>query len=66
VDPVEDALAFFERVGPAARALAAAAPAEREAMEEGLRNMLADHRRDDKVAFRAAAWIWSATAGEAA
>lgn len=62
-DPVEDALGFFSRIGPAARAMRDAAPDRREAMRESLRAALAGHVRDGAVTFPAAAWIWTATAG---
>jgi len=63
-DPVADALSFFSRIGPAARAMADAPPERRAAMRDSLRTALADHLHDGAVTFRAAAWIWSATAGE--
>ena len=63
-DPVADALSFFSRIGPAARAMADAAPDRRAAMCDSLWSALADHLHDGAVTFPAAAWIWSATAGE--
>ncbi|MBO9623121.1 MAG: class I SAM-dependent methyltransferase [Sphingomonas sp.] len=65
-DPVEDALGFFSRIGPAARAMIDAAPDRRGAMRESLRAMLAARAADEVVAFGAGAWIWTATAGEPA
>lgn len=65
-DPVEDALGYFLRIGPAARTIAAAAPDRRDAMRESLRAALADHLHDGAVTFAASAWIWTATAGETA
>jgi len=65
-DPVEDALGFFSRIGSAARAMADAPPGRREAMRDALRAALAAHVRNGAVAFRAGAWIWTATAGEVA
>lgn len=65
-DPVEDALAFLSRIGPAARALADAAPERREAMRDALRVMPAARAADGAVTFDASAWIWTATAGDAA
>ena len=62
-DPVEDALGFFSRIGPAARAMHDAAPDRRAAMRASLRAALAGHVRDGAVTFPAAAWIWTATAG---
>ncbi|RYY25119.1 MAG: class I SAM-dependent methyltransferase [Sphingomonadales bacterium] len=64
-DPVEDALSYFQRIGPAARAIALAAPEHREALRGSLRAVLAEHLHDGVVTFGASAWIWKATAGEA-
>jgi SAM-dependent methyltransferase len=63
-DPIADALAFFRRIGPAAAALAAAAPEERAAMEARIADRLAARIRGGAVAFTAAIWIWVARAGE--
>jgi SAM-dependent methyltransferase len=65
-DPVEDAVDFFSRIGPAARAIADAAPDRREAMQDSVRNALRGHVADGAVTFGAGAWIWTATAGEPA
>jgi hypothetical protein len=65
-DPAADALAFFRRIGPAARALAAAAPEERAQIEERLRELLAARTRDGAVAFTASIRIWTAVAGKRA
>lgn len=59
-DPVEDALAFFRRIGPAAphlRGLEGAALADAEAR---IRDWLGQHRSGDLVAMGAAAWLVSA------
>lgn len=65
-DPVDDALSFLSRIGPAARAIAEA-PLERAgAMRDSLRAALAAHVRDRTVSFSGAAWIWTATNGEPA
>lgn len=61
-DPVADALSFLSRIGPAARAFATLAEADRPAARDRLRAVLAPRRIDDAVAFPAAAWIWSARA----
>lgn len=61
-DPVEDALAFFARIGPAARLLRDAAPAERPILADRLRVTLAAQRNGAVVDFPAAAWIWTARA----
>lgn len=62
-DPVSEALAFFGRIGPAARALQALAEAERETARERMREWLERHRSGDLVAFGAAAWIVTAQRG---
>jgi SAM-dependent methyltransferase len=61
-DPVEDALAFFRRIGPAARALAEAPKADLPPRLDRLRTMLEAHLRDGAVDFAGAAWIWTARA----
>jgi SAM-dependent methyltransferase len=65
-DPVEDALDFFSRIGPAARAIADAPPDRRGAMRDSVRTALRGHLADGAVTFGAGAWIWTATAGEPA
>lgn len=65
-DPVADGLDFMSRIGPAARALADASPARREEIAQALRALLDGARAGDRIAFPAAAWIWTATAGDAA
>lgn len=62
-DAVEDALAFYRRIGPAAAMLAAADGDERRRIEDALRDLLAARICDGAVAFTAAIWIWTATAG---
>jgi len=61
-DPVEDALSFLSQIGPAARALAQAAPDERRRMETALREALLRYRTGDRIALPASAWIWRAVA----
>lgn len=61
-DPVADAIDFFKRIGPAARALREAEPEERATMLAMLHDRLAAARRGDVVDFPAAAWLWSARA----
>ena len=63
-DPLEDAIDFLSRIGPAARLLAEAPPAQRVELVASLRAALAPHVLDDAVTFAAGAWIWTATAGE--
>lgn len=59
-DPVGDAIAFFKRIGPAARALAALDDEGRKAFLAALEPVLRAHLSDGSVTFRAAAWIWTA------
>lgn len=59
-DPVADAVGFFSRIGPAARALKAADPGERAAILERVASLCAARLQDGHVDFPAAAWIWSA------
>lgn len=62
LDAAEMALHFFQRIGPAARLLAAAEPAERPAIQKQLRAFLTGQVRDGAVEFPASAWIWTAHA----
>lgn len=64
--PVEDARQFFSHIGPAARVLADASPDSRAILFDRLAKALADYESDGQVTFPAAAWIWTARAGEAA
>lgn len=61
-DAVTDALAFFERIGPAARALRELDPDQRPAALDRLAAVLARYRVGNVVDFPAAAWLWSARA----
>ncbi|MCP3736313.1 class I SAM-dependent methyltransferase [Sphingomonas sp. RP10(2022)] len=61
-DPVEEAFAFFARIGPAARALHDATPSERAGLAVLLRDRLAAQRNGAVIDFPAAAWIWTARA----
>ncbi len=61
-DPVSDAMAFFERIGPAARALAKLDRAEALAWRPQLTEWIARHVKDGTVRFPAAAWLWRAMA----
>lgn len=56
---VDDALAFFGRIGPAAAQLRELDEPARAAGRERLRALLADRLGNDVVDFPAAAWIWS-------
>lgn len=60
---LEEAVAYFLRIGPAASAIAALDGAARERAVAKLRAMLADHREGDRIALPAAAWIVTARAG---
>ena len=61
-DPVSDAVSFMRRIGPASRTIADAADDRKPTLIDGLRRICEQHRQGDRVAFPAAAWIWSATA----
>lgn len=59
-DPVADALAFFQRIGPAAARLALVPREDRPGALEAMADILQDHCRDGRVTLPAAAWIISA------
>lgn len=59
-DPVEDALALFRQIGPAAATLRAMEGEDRARAEGWLREWLEEHRSGDLVAFSAGAWIVTA------
>ncbi|ONF97279.1 class I SAM-dependent methyltransferase [Sphingomonas jeddahensis] len=59
-DPVTDAIDFFRRIGPVARKLADTPDADRPALLDRLRVMLADRVRGGVLDFPAAAWIVTA------
>lgn len=61
-DAVEEALAYFQRIGPAARTIAEMAAADREAARARLREMLATHYDYGLVTLWSAAWIVTARA----
>jgi SAM-dependent methyltransferase len=61
-DPVADAISYFRRIGPTARAFRDLDEADRNRLLEGLDTLVRKHRVGDRVSFPAAAWIWSATA----
>jgi SAM-dependent methyltransferase len=62
-DPVADALAYFRRIGPMARLLAALeSEAAKAAFLADLAGVAAKHLRADGVVFRAAAWLVSSRA----
>jgi SAM-dependent methyltransferase len=59
-DPVEDAMGYFRRIGPAAAVLADMAKAQRGQLLDAMREVVEDNCRDGMVALRAAAWIVTA------
>jgi SAM-dependent methyltransferase len=61
VDPVADALDFFSRIGPAARASQQLDGTAKTGFMAGLERVLHNHLNDGTVTFGAAAWIWTAT-----
>lgn len=63
-DAIEDALTYFQRIGPAARAIADLPESERPAVRERLRAMLAAHCEDGRVTLPSAAWIVTAIASD--
>ncbi|MGE7204185.1 class I SAM-dependent methyltransferase [Sphingomonas sp. NPDC019816] len=64
-DPIEDALSFLSRIGPAARAMAAS-PADRMRIGDALRIALAPYQIGDRIVLPASAWIWRASANRSA
>lgn len=65
-DAVDDALDFLSHIGPAARALASVPDTARPAARDRLHALLERHEADGVIAFPAAAWIWTAYAGDPA
>ena len=61
-DSVGDAVGFFRRIGPVAAAFKVAPEGERPAMLARLSATLDVYRDGDRVAFPAAAWLWTARA----
>jgi SAM-dependent methyltransferase len=61
-DPAADAVSFFRRIGPVARAAADLDETGRARLLDGLDAMVKAHVDGNRVILRAAAWIWSATA----
>ncbi|MBW8784467.1 MAG: class I SAM-dependent methyltransferase [Novosphingobium sp.] len=59
-DPLDDAVSFFHRIGPAATVLAALEEPRRGQAEAALRRWVEANCDGDLVAFAAAAWIVSA------
>lgn len=63
-DAVEEALAYFQRIGPAARAIAELPESDRPAVRDRLRDLLASHHADGRVTLPSAAWIVTAIASD--
>lgn len=61
-DAVEDALSYFLRIGPAARAVAATDDARRGEVIDRLRAVVERHHMDGQVALPASCWIVTARA----
>jgi SAM-dependent methyltransferase len=59
-DPIEDAMGYFTRIGPAAAALREMDEGARAEVLAAIRAVVQDHRRDGVVALRAACWIVTA------
>ncbi|MES2156700.1 MAG: class I SAM-dependent methyltransferase [Pseudomonadota bacterium] len=59
-DAVADAVEYFGRIGPAARAIKAASATDRPAMMEAMARVCERHASEGAVDFPAAAWIWTA------
>jgi SAM-dependent methyltransferase len=63
---VEQALSFLGEIGPASRVISELPEPERNGAVQRMRRVIERHFNGDTVEFAAAAWIWSAKAGEAA
>ena len=61
-DAVDDALSYFQRIGPMARAAAALDEGDRAELLARLRSVLERHLEDGRVALPAACWIVTARA----
>ena len=59
-DPVGDALDYFSRIGPAARAMRELDPDKRANFRSEMATLLRNHLADGTVVFQAAAWVWTA------
>jgi SAM-dependent methyltransferase len=62
-DPVEDAMSYFQRIGPAARALREMDESTRAQTIPAIRKVAERNLRDGLVALHAAAWIVTARRG---
>lgn len=61
-DAVDSALSFFSELGPSSRLIESLSAHERSAAMQRMRGVIERHQDGGKVAFEAAAWIWSAKA----
>jgi hypothetical protein len=61
-DALDEAVAYLQRIGPAARAMAELPEGERVLSVERLLAMLARHQKNGVVGLPAAAWIVTARA----
>ncbi len=59
-DAIGDALDYFGRIGPAARAMTEMGSDERQRFMAKLEQMLRERLSDGRIEFDAAAWIWTA------
>ncbi len=62
-DPIGEAVAYFSRIGPAAKAAAEMEPAARERFFERVRALAERHEHGGIVSLPAAAWIVTARKG---
>jgi SAM-dependent methyltransferase len=62
-DPVADAVAYFQRIGPAAPAIASLEGVERAQLLADIASLAENHLRGGRVAFNASAWIVTAQVG---
>ncbi len=62
-DPVDDAVEYFQRIGPAASQIADLEGSQRDAMLGSIADLCALNIRDGCVSFKASAWIVTARAG---
>lgn len=60
-DAVDEAMALFRRIGPAAAALRNLPEEQRDEVAKRLQELVEAHHREGRVAFRAAAWLVTGT-----
>lgn len=63
-EAAKEALEFFSRIGPAARAIRDLAPGEARNFRSRLETLLRERLSGGTVSFKAAAWVWTARASE--